>query len=485
MSKRRYRMAPSPTGSLHIGNARTGLYNYLLARREGGVFVLRIEDTSRERSRPEFEKTVLDGFRWLGMEWDEGPDTGGPYGPYRQSERLDLHGEWLRKLTELGHTYRCFCTPAELDAERQAAQQGGRPPKYSGKCRNLSASQAQSRLDAEEPAAFRFAVAPRQVRYDDLVLGALEEDAGLWGDFVIGRSDGTPVYNFAVVVDDHLMAITHAVRGADHISNTFKQIVLYDALGIAPPKFGHLPLILNAQKQKLSKRDGSVAVEEYREQGYLPEAVVNFIALLGWNPGDERELFDMRELIAEFSLERVNKSNAIFDFDRLDWFNGLYIRKMAVAELAGRARPFVEKAGLGPGAGGQDYFNAAVALEQERVKKLSDFPDALRFFFVEAVTPDPKDLVKKNGTRDETAAALDRVRALVDEHGVDDLEGTERRLRALASELDWQAGELFMPIRVAVTGSPATPPLFQTMRVLGKQRVTDRLRRAIALLSGA
>ncbi len=479
--KRRFRMAPSPTGSIHIGNARTALYNYLLARQSGGTFVLRIEDTSRECSTPEFEQAVLDGLGWLGLNWDEGPNAGGDYGPYRQSERLETHKEWLQKLTAAGHTYRCFCTREELAADRKAAQQEGRAPKYSGKCRNLDGAEVEARLKAGEEAALRFRIEPRQVVFADMILGQLEEDAGLWGDFIIGRSDGTPVYNFAVVVDDHLMAITDVVRGGDHISNTFKQIVMYEALGLEPPRFGHMPLTLNAKRQKLSKRDGSVAVEEYREQGYLPEAVVNFIALLGWNPGYERELFTMDELIETFSIERVTKSNAIFDFDRLDWFNGTYIRQMEVADLARMARPSIEAAGLT--IPDDDYLERAVALEQERVKKLADFPEALRFFLVEDVAPDMKFLVKKKGTTEETAAALSTVFELVQDFGVDDMAVMEENLRAMAEALSWKAGELFMPIRVAITGSKASPPLFDTMRVLGRARVLSRLRDAMRMLA--
>ena len=474
-------MAPSPTGSIHIGNARTALYNYLLARQSGGTFVLRIEDTARDRSTPEFEQAVLDGLSWLGLDWDEGPDAGGEHGPYRQSERLEIHKEWLEKLTAAGHTYRCFCTREELAEERKLAQQNGRAPKYSGKCRSLTAEEVEGRLGAGEEAAIRFRVMPGQVSFNDMILGHLEEDAGLWGDFIVGRSDGTPVYNFAVVVDDHLMEISDVVRGGDHISNTFKQIVMYEALGLEPPRFGHMPLTLNAKRQKLSKRDGSVAVEEYREQGYLPEAVVNFIALLGWNPGDEREQFTMEELIEAFSMERITKSNAIFDFGRLDWFNGTYIRRMEVAELARLTAPFLEVAGLN--VPDEAYLERAVALEQERVKKLSDFPEALRFFLVEEVEPELKFLVKKNGTEEETAAALSTVFELVQDFGVEDLEVTEQQLRGMAEALGWKAGELFMPIRVAITGSKASPPLFETMQALGRARVLSRLRDAIRMLA--
>lgn len=443
--------------------------------------MLRIEDTARDRSTPEFEQGVLDGLRWLGLQWDEGPDLAGAYGPYRQSERLETHKEWLEKLTAMGHTYCCFCTQEDLAEERKLAQKTGTAPQYSGKCRDLTEWEVANRLQAGERAAVRFRVNPENISFDDMILGHLEEDTGLWGDFIIGRSDGTPVYNFAVVIDDHLMRISDVVRGADHISNTFKQLVIYEALQIEPPRFGHMPLTLNAKRQKLSKRDGSVAVAEYRENGYLPEAVVNFIALLGWNPGDEREHFTMEELTDVFSIERITKANAIFDFERLDWFNGIYIRQMDVSTLTELALPFLESAGFDTS--DTQYLQRAVALEQERVKKLSDFPNVLRFFFVEELEGDLDFLVKKNGTEEETAAALSTVFELVQDFGVDDLSGLETNLRNMADALGWKAGQLFMPIRVAITGSKASPPLFETMQVLGRARVLTRLRDAIRRLA--
>lgn len=504
MSKPRFRIAPSPTGSLHIGNARTALYNFLASRKLDGDFILRIEDTARDRSKIEYEKTIIDGLHWLGINWDEGPDLGGSYGPYRQSERLQLHKELLQILIGRGCTYHCFCSREELAFERELAQKQGRAPKYSGKCRNLSDAEVSSRLDAGEEATVRFRVESRIVGFDDIVMGKVEEDAGLWGDFVLARSDGTPVYNFAVVVDDHLMDISHVVRGADHISNTFKQIMMYEALDLGLPRFGHMPLTLNAKRQKLSKRDGSVAVEEYRQQGYLPEAVVNFIALLGWNPGDEREMFLMDELIDVFSMDRITKSNAIFDVERLDWFNGVYVRGMPTDQLANRVNDYLVDLGYfsststsssndwsnlngGPvpphNLPSMKYFIAALELEKERIKKFAELPEIMNFFFVEDINVDTSQLIAKKHSQADTKTALIRVAELVGVQGVDKIDTVEKYMRELADDLGWKAGDLFMPVRIALTGSRATPPLFETMNVLGRQRVLHRLQTAAEQLS--
>lgn len=495
----RFRIAPSPTGSIHVGTARTALYNWLLARQSGGSFVLRVEDTARDRNRPEYERAIYSGLAWLGLDWDEGPDVGGRFGPYRQSERLELHRRHLQRLIDRGHVYRCFCSRDQLAEERKAAQRAKLPPRYSGRCRNLPESEVESRLSAGEPASYRFKVAARNVEFDDLVLGGLREDAGLWGDFIVARSDGSPVYNFAVVADDHDMAITHVLRGADHISNTFKQVVMYEALGWDCPRFGHIPLTLNAKRQKLSKRDGSVSIQEYRDQGYLPEAVNNFIALLGWNPGDEREFFSLSELVSEFSAERINRANAIFDQERLDWFNGNYVRGLPISELSQRAWEYLEGCGYFEPPNGtsngefgfepvkrpaREYFESALALEQERIRRLSDLPGVISFFFRDQVDPDPKLLVARRQSPQASADALAKVADWTDQNDVADQTLTEEFLRGLAEELGWKAGVLFMPIRMAITGSRATPPLFATMAVLGSGRVSSRLRAAVKLLKG-
>ncbi len=498
-AKPRFRIAPSPTGSIHVGTARTALYNWLLARQSEGTFVLRVEDTARDRNRDEYEQAIYSGLSWLGLDWDEGPDVGGQYGPYRQSERLGLHRRHLERLIERGHIYRCFCSPEQLAEERKAAQRAKRPPRYSGRCRGLAQDQVQALLKAGESASYRFKVPTRQVEFEDLVLGELSEDAGLWGDFIVARSDGSPVYNFAVVADDHDMAISHVLRGGDHISNTFKQVVMYDALGWDCPRFGHIPLTLNAKRQKLSKRDGSVSIQEYRDLGYLPEAVNNFIALLGWNPGDEREFFSLRDLVREFSADRITRANAIFDHDRLDWFNGNYVRGLPLPELGQRAWDYLEEYGYfaAPSGAGNDqgrfepvrrpsreYFESALALEQERIRRLSDLPDVISFFFSDSVEPDPKLLLARRQSRQESAAALLAVAEWADRNDVGDRAATENFLRGLADELGWKTGVLFMPIRVAITGSRATPPLFATMAVLGSERVSARLRAAVNQLKG-
>ena len=499
MSAPRYRIAPSPTGSIHVGTARTALYNWLLARQSGGTFVLRVEDTARDRNKPEFEQAIYAGLAWLGLDWDEGPDIGGEFGPYRQSERIGQHRRHLQRLIDRGHVYRCFCSREQLAEERKAAQRAKQPPRYSGRCRALSESDVEARLAGGDPASYRFRVAGDAVEFEDLVLGRLREDSGLWGDFIVARSDGSPVYNFAVVADDHDMQISHVLRGADHISNTFKQVVLYEALGWDCPRFGHIPLTLNAKRQKLSKRDGSVSVQEYREQGYLPEAVNNFIALLGWNPGDEREFFSLKELVAEFSAARINRANAIFDSERLDWFNGNYVRGLPLDELSRRAWDYLEERGYfappgrdrDAGAGfepvprpSRAYFEAALALEQERIRRLSDLPGVISFFFRNTVDPDPKLLLARRQSAQASAAALAEVAEWSEQNDVADQAAAEEYLRGLAERLGWKAGVLFMPIRMAITGSRATPPLFATMAVLGSARVSTRLRAAVTLLEG-
>ncbi len=499
----RLRIAPSPTGSIHIGTARTALYNWLWARQKGGVFVLRVEDTARDRFRPEWEQAIYDGLRWLGLDWDEGPDGSGDFGPYRQSERAEAHREKLDLLIAGGHCYRCFCTPQQLAEERTAAQKRREPPRYSGRCRDLSDDEVERRLAGGEKASWRFRCPDHVITFDDWVMGNLREDASLWGDFIVARSDGSPVYNFAVVADDSDMAVTDVLRGADHISNTFKQIALYEALSLTPPRFGHVPLTLNSRRQKLSKRDGSVSIQEYRDLGYLPEAVNNFIALLGWNPGDEREFFTLAELTAEFDINRVNRSNGIFDMDRLDWFNGSYLRRMAPAELAKRAWAYLDEYGYFAGDGAPartlgdttveiqpidrppfEYFKAALELEQERVKRLSDLPAAMDFFFRDQVDPKPKDLIARRESPAATAAALTRVADWASAGQPLTEEAAEEFLRGLAETLGWKAGTLFMPIRMALTGSRAAPPLFVTMAVLGAERVAKRMRAAVARLDG-
>ena len=480
----RVRMAPSPTGDIHIGNARTALMNYLMARQSGGTFILRVEDTDRERSDPQKEAGIYDGLRWLSLDWDEGPDVGGPYGPYRQSERHEVHREAIEVLLASGAAYYDYTTAEERAAEREAQIAGGQTPRYSGSGRSLTAAQIAERQAAGIAPAVRFGSGSGAVGFDDGVFGPLETDAAEIEDFVIARGDGSALYNMAVVADDRSMAITHVVRGADHTSNTFRQILLYRALGWEPPRFAHLPLLLNMRRQKLSKRDGSQWLGEYRSQGYLPEAVVNFMVFLGWSPGDERELFSLDELVAEFSLARVNRADAVYDVKRLDHFNGVWLRRFDMDTLAERALPFARDGGLPVDDTQREYFQQALALEQERLGHLSDVPEMMGFFFDDDLDPDVELMRFKRHDRAETAAALTCVEALARELPDFSVGAIEGMLRGLAERLDWKAGDLFMPIRIAVTGRRATPPLFETMAVLGRERCLVRLARALAKLSG-
>ena len=342
----RLRFAPSPTGHLHVGNARTALFNWLLARGRHGTFVLRIEDTDTERSTRESEQSILEDLKWLGLDWDEGPDVGGSMGPYRQTERMDRYDAVLQEWLATGVAYRCFCTPESLEAERKTALAAGLAPKYSGRCRELPKEDSAHRVAAGEPAAVRFRVPPgRDVTFTDIVRGDVTFSSEVIGDPVIVRSDGRPAYNFAVVVDDVQMAITHVIRGEDHISNTPRQVLMYEALGATPPAFAHLSLVLGPDHAPLSKRHGATSVAEFRERGYLPEALVNYLALLGWSPGENEEILPAAEMARRFSLEKVGHSAAVFDTAKLAWMNRHYMKEADPGRLARQALPYFVRAG--------------------------------------------------------------------------------------------------------------------------------------------
>lgn len=340
----RVRFAPSPTGFVHVGNARTALFNYLYAKHNRGAFVLRIEDTDIERSKKEFETNLIKDLNWLGIEWDEGPDKGGEYKPYRQSERIEIYKKFALELIERGNAYYCFCTPEELEQEKQKAIKEGRPPGYSGKCRNLDINESKKRVKNGEPAAIRFKI-PKdtQIKFKDIVRGDMEFDSNLLSDPVILRSNGMPAYNFSVVIDDSLMKITHVIRGEDHLSNTARQVLIYKALGFEVPIFAHLSMVMGEDNTKLSKRHGSTSLIEFKENGYLPEALFNYLALLGWSSGDDREIFTRKELIKEFNLNRVSKSAAIFDYKKLQWLNREHIRKLDDLTLGKKVFEFLKK----------------------------------------------------------------------------------------------------------------------------------------------
>jgi nondiscriminating glutamyl-tRNA synthetase len=492
----RVRIAPSPTGPLHIGTARTALFNFLFARHVGGTFVLRLEDTDVARSSIAYEKDILDGLHWLGLSWDEGPavageEARGPYGPYRQMERLGQYKEAADRLLAADMAYPCFCTPEELDAERQRQEAAHLPPRYSGRCARLTAAErAAFEAEGRRP-AIRFRIAEGIVAFDDMVRGHVEFDTStLGGDLVIVRADGTPLYHFAVVVDDAAMEITHIIRGEDHISNTPKHILLFRALGHDGPRFAHLPLILNADRTKMSKRKGQTAINDYIAEGFVREAIVNYLALLGWSTGTEEELLSLDELVERFDIGHVQKSGAVFDRERLGWLNGQWIRRLPPDELVERLRPFLEAeaaSGRIDRVPTDDEIRALVPLVQERLPVLGAIGEVVGFLFVDEVSPDPEILVPK---RWDVATALEALRAAretIAQNGelAFDHEGLEIALRGLAEQRGWKAGDLFMSIRVAVTGRAATPPLFETLVALGYERTLDRLDRAVASLAEA
>jgi glutamyl-tRNA synthetase len=486
----RVRMAPSPTGPLHIGTARTALFNFLFARHEGGTFVLRIEDTDKERSKKEYEDGLIEGLQWLGLNWDEGPlldgEEKGKFGPYRQSERFLIYKKYLQQLLDSGNAYYCYCTKEELEAQKQDMAAHGLPPKYNGHCRNLTAPPAD-----KKPEVIRFKVPEVQVAFKDMIRGNVEFDTALFGDIVIAKDLDTPLYNFAVVVDDELMQITHVIRGEDHIANTPKQIMMQRALKFTEPQFAHLPLILNADRSKMSKRFADTALSDYRTKGYLPDALVNFLALLGWHPQDDQELFTRDELALKFDISRVQKSGAVFDQQKLDWLNREYIKRMDLDKLVELVIPFLEKEGIkitppnlpsergGTGTVSRDFVEKVVAAEQPRATTLCDFAEQGRFFFE---LPDyaPDMLVWKKAPMpfSEIAAVLEEIKnALLAEF-------TEENIStAIASVVrDRQKGHIFWPLRVSLSGHAVSPDPVEIMMVLGKEETVKRIDIAIKKL---
>ncbi|HET7520972.1 MAG TPA: glutamate--tRNA ligase [Candidatus Limnocylindria bacterium] len=480
----RVRMAPSPTGPLHIGTARTSLYNYLFARHHGGTYVLRVEDTDAARSTVEHERDIIDNLHWLGISWDEGPQVAGgedigSFGPYRQSQRMELYAAEASRLLEAGHAYHCWCTPEELEAVRRQQEANREAPRYNGRCLRLTdADRQQFAAEGRRPAV-RFRVPAETIRFDDLIRGEVEFDNSLLGDFVIVRADGVPLYHFVVVIDDEKMGITHVIRGEDHLSNTPKHIALIRALGYAEPRFGHIPLILNPDRSKMSKRKSQTAITAFREQGYLPEALVNFLAFLGWSPGTEEEIFTLDELSQRFDLDHVHKAGAVFDQDRLDHLNGVYIRSLTDEQLALRLRPFL------PDALDDEAVLRVAPLIKERLVRLADAAELTAFLTESdgevAALYGVDQLVPKGRTPADAATALrvarDTLAELDDRDFAADV--LESRSRNAADGLGWKAGDFFRPLRAAVTGRRVSPPLFGSMELLGRGRVLARLDAAL------
>ncbi len=476
-SKPRVRFAPSPTGELHIGNARTALFNWLFARHHGGDFVLRIEDTDRLRTSEVYEQNILADLKWLTLDWDEGPEKGGRFGPYRQSERAGIYETYLNTLREAGLAYPCYCSTEELAAERTDLIADKMPPRYRGKCRDLTDEERTEKERKCGPPAYRFQVGRGQVEFSDLIRGAMKFDCDALGDFIIMRSDGTPAYNFAVVVDDHLMMITHVIRGEDHLSNTASQILLYRALGFDSPVFAHHSLITGKDRAKLSKRHGSVSVREFRERGFLPEAIINYLSLLGSSFGQGQEIFSPDRIIHEFSLEKTGKASAVFDEDKLKWMNSIYIRNYRVEKLTEVLAPFIRKAGYDYDTLDGERLRSVVAAVQGNLALLADIGEYLDLFTDDRYT-----------ISDETAALLNEEKAwnvvklfydalMSDNLPDDDFYHAAVRMVRKASGV--KGRELYLPLRAAITGSLHGPELDRIAFILGRENLLQRLGRFI------
>jgi len=480
----RVRFAPSPTGFMHVGNARTALFNYLFARHHGGDFILRIEDTDTERHSEEAVKVIYEALRWMGLDWDEGPDKGGPCGPYRQSQRLDIYRDFIEKLKEKGLVYECYCTQEELDQMRREQLERGEPPRYTGKCRRLTEEErARLRAEGRRP-VLRFKVPEdRVIKFKDLVKGEIEINSRqLGGDFVIVRSNGMPVYNFVVVVDDALMGITHVIRGEDHISNTPKQLLLYEALGFEPPQFAHLPMILGPDRSKLSKRHGSNSVKEFREKGYLPEAFTNFLALLGWYPKDGKEILSMEELIERFDIKDVNSAPAVFDTTKLNWMNQVYIRNYPIDKLTDLVIPYLERAGYDVSKFDRGWLERVVEATREYFTLLSDAPTYMETFLKD-------DFEVGSEAREFVSEVPERIKVielfyerLKEFDGELTGEAFKKLVKEVGKELRVKGKNLFMPIRIALTGKTSGVELPILAELLGKERILKRLENSLAQL---
>lgn len=464
------RFAPSPTGYLHVGGARTALFNYLFARHHGGRFVLRIEDTDAERSTREAVDQILQSMRWLGLEWD-GEEA-------YQSRRLDLYQREARRLLESGQAYRCFCSKERLESLREEAMRQKKDFVYDGHCLRMDAASAEERVAAGEPYVLRLRV-PREgvAVVEDLIRGTVKVDQALLGDFVLTRPDGWPTFNFANVVDDHEMGITHVIRGEDHLPNTPRHILLYRALGYEVPQFAHLPMILGQDKQKLSKRHGAVSVMAYRDEGFLPEAMVNFLALLGWSLDDKTEVFPMAALIEHFSLERCGKSGAVFNAEKLEWLNGVHLRNLGEAEAVARVVRFMDEQGMNPAQYDAQWLGAIIRMQIERARSLKELVAKLDCFLSDDVQYVEKD-VEKHLKKPGAEEILDEWIAILSEAASFSHDALEPPLRALSERLEMGFGKIVQPCRVALTGSSASPGIFEVLEALGKERVLRRLKAA-------
>lgn len=473
MKQIKVRFAPSPTGPLHIGGARSALFNYLFARKQRGKMLLRIEDTDLERSSPEFEREIIDSLSWLGINWDEGIDVGGDNGPYRQTERLDTYQRYVDQLLRSGHAYHCFCTEEELARERQALLEKGEIVAYSGKCRHLDPEERQRKLRQGLVPTVRFkVVSGQEVVVNDLVRGTVTFNSSEIGDFIIVKSDGIPTYNFAVVVDDHEMGVTHVIRAEEHLSNTPRQLLIYQTLGFEIPEFAHISLILGKDRQKMSKRHGATSIMQYHESGYLPEAVFNFLALLGWSPEGEQEILGRDEIVKQFSLSRVAKNPAVFDLDKLNWLNAQHIKRKAIMELGEMLKPYLKSSPFWHSVEQMDQATYEVLIEavRDRIVRLVDVVKEVEPFFIRPqYEADTLDRLEQPEVRGMLQGLL--------EHLPDELDLEEARsfMKGLPKALQLPAKQVYMPIRLALTGSPQGPELPYLLVVMGVPEVRRRI----------
>lgn len=502
----RVRFPPSPTGPLHIGSARTALFNYLFAKKNKGKLILRIEDTDKERSELKWVQEIIDGLKWLSIEWDEGPDIDGSFGPYKQSQRLAIYQKYLKKLLDEKKAYYCFCPEEELEAKRQEQMTRGKAPKYDGHCLKLSEEKVQKNLAEEKPSVIRFRIKNEKVKFEDLIRGKIEFDAGLLGDVVIAKDLNSPLYHFAVVVDDFEMKISHIIRGEEHISNTPRQILMQEALGFERPTYAHLPLILNTDKSKLSKRQGDVALRDYHLQGYLPEAIINFVVLLGWNPGTEKEIFSLSQLVKEFSIEKTQKAGAIFNVQRLDFLNGLYIREKSIEKLTELCLPYLIDAKLiekknneyiisetGEGISVKT-LEKIIQAYKARLKKLSEIIDLTDFFFKNRLDY-KKDLLgwQKMGDSDikDSLLASEKILSEINSATAEwNLKSLEEVLLKSIEKFNLEKGYpiqnkgfMLWPLRVALSGKQASAGPFEIAEILGKEKTLKRIKEAIEVVS--
>ena len=484
MSEVRVRFAPSPTGYLHIGGARTALFNWLFARKMGGKLILRIEDTDTARLKEDSVSQILTSLKWLGLNWDEGPEVGGPCGPYAQSDRLEIYKKYADQLLAEGKAYPCFCTPEELEAQREEQRKAKQPFRYARTCRELSKEEVEARIAAGEKYSIRVKI-PKEgsITVHDLIHGDVTFNMDQYDDFVIVKSNGMPTYNFAVVVDDHLMGMTHVLRAEEHLSNTPKQLLVYEALGWEPPRFGHMSMILAPDRSKLSKRHGATSVEEFRSQGYVAEAIINYLTLLGWGPGDEREIFSLEETVKLFELEQMSRKAAIYDTKKLTWMNGQYLSELPLEKILPEVKPFFLKDGLVTEewlAENEAYFAKLVDTVRVRVKTLQEVADASTYFFKEVEEYDEKGVAKH--FKPEAAELLEKCKAALEADEVFDLASTEAIYNKIAEDNQLALGKVIHPTRLALTGRTVSPGMFDVMVLLGKERTLARMQKAIEFI---